>query len=118
MSAPESTPDRKTQLLDVLTQRREEAETQYRRALEEQQSGAAAGDNEGVHGWKASPEGGADVALLEILDRTVSQIDAAIHRLHAGYYGLCSACAEPIPLARLRALPFATLCVPCQSERE
>jgi DnaK suppressor protein len=117
-SSPPSAPDRKTELLEILTQRREEAKRQYQRALEEQQSGAAAGDSEGVHGWKASREGGADVALLEILDRTVRQIDAAIRRLHAGHYGLCSKCAKPIPLARLRALPFATLCVTCQSERE
>ncbi len=118
MSTTESTPDRKRELLGLLTQHREEAEAHYRRALEEQQSGAAAGDNEGVHGWKASREGGAEVALLEILDRTVRQIDAAIHRLHTGHYGLCSTCTEPIPVARLRALPFATFCVPCQSEKE
>jgi len=111
-------PDRKTELLEILTRRREEAKRHYERALEEQQSGAAAGDSEGVHGWKASREGGADVALLELLDRTVRQIDTAISRLHAGQYGLCSRCSEPIPLARLRALPFATLCVTCQSERE
>jgi len=38
--------------------------------------------------------------------------------LRTGHYGLCSACLEPIPLERLRALPFATMCVPCASERE
>ncbi|MEE9219639.1 MAG: TraR/DksA family transcriptional regulator [Acidobacteriota bacterium] len=71
-----------------------------------------------MHGWKASREGGADVALLEMLDKQVAQIDAAIGRLQMGQYGVCSACGEPIPIARLRALPFATLCVPCQSSRE
>ncbi len=109
---------RHTALLELLTERRRDAEARYRQALAAQLSGAAAGDNEGVHGWKASREGGADVALLEMLDQTVRQIDAAVERLHLGAYGRCAVCAEPIPLARLRAVPFATRCVPCQSRRE
>jgi DnaK suppressor protein len=86
--------------------------------LRAQLSGEAAGDSEGVHGWKASREGGSDVALLESLDRTVRQIDAALARLAAGSYGVCETCAEPIAIARLQAVPFATRCVPCQSARE
>jgi RNA polymerase-binding transcription factor len=109
---------RREELLDLLSGHRRETETRYRQALERQQSGAAAGDNEGVHGWKASREGGADLAVLESLDRTLRQIDQALQRLHTGRYGLCAACDDPIPLARLRALPFATLCIPCQSKRE
>jgi len=33
-------------------------------------------------------------------------------------FGICAACGEPIGIGRLRALPEATLCVPCQSRRE
>ena len=109
---------RAAELLALLTARRDEAEARYREALEQQISGAAAGDNEGVHGWKASREGGADVALLEMLDETVHQIDGALARLRAGAYGVCAGCGAPIPLQRLRAVPFATHCVPCQSGRE
>src|SRR5213594_2812989 len=99
------------ELLHILNSRRQEAEARYRQALSQQLSGSAAGDNEGVHGWKASREGGADLAVLQTIDRTLRQIDAALARLHAGGYGACSSCSEPIPLARLRALPFATQCV-------
>src|SRR6266540_132838 len=102
---------RRDELLQILNVRRREAEARYRQALAEQLSGSAAGDNEGVHGWKASREGGADVAVLQTLDRTLRQIDTALARLRAGGYGFCSSCSEPIPLARLRALPFATQCV-------
>jgi len=105
-------------LRDLLLERRREAESRYRRELERQQSGEAAGDSEGVHGWKASREGGADVALLQSLDQTVRQINVALARLGTGQYGLCAKCGEALPLERLRALPFATLCVPCQSESE
>ena len=109
---------RRADLLALLSGKRQEAETRYRQALAQQQSGAAAGDSEGVHGWKASREGGADVALLEMLDATVQQIDAALDQLRRREYGRCSVCSRPIALARLKALPFATRCVPCQSARE
>ncbi len=109
---------RSAELLRLLTAHRIETEARYRLALSQQTSGSAAGDSEGVHGWKASREGGADLAVLQALDRTLRQIDAALARLHAGRYGQCAGCSEPIPLARLKALPFATLCVPCQERSE
>ena len=109
---------RHKELLDLLSERRRETESRYRQVLARQVSGDAAGDAEGVHGWKASREGGVDLPLLESLDRTLRQIDAALKRLRAGRYGRCADCSEPIPLARLSALPFATLCTPCQSLRE
>jgi DnaK suppressor protein len=109
---------RRQELIDLLVTRRREAEARYRQALERQTSGDAAGDSEGVHGWKASREGGADLAVLESFDRTLRQIDAALARARAGRYGRCASCAGEIPLARLRAVPFATLCVPCQSRSE
>jgi DnaK suppressor protein len=118
MTADPQATKRREELLRFLTERRRETESRYRQALAQQTSGSAAGDNEGVHGWKASREGGADLAVLQTLDRTLRQIDAALARLHAGAYGACSSCSEPIPLARLRAVPFATQCVPCQEQSE
>ena len=118
MSHDDQAPGRRDELLRILRARRQEAEARYRQALAEQLSGSAAGDSEGVHGWKASREGGAEVAVLQTLDRTLRQIDTALARLHAGRYGFCSSCSDPIPLARLRAVPFATLCVPCQERDE
>ena len=45
----------------------------------------------------------------------VVEIDAALSRVDAGTYGICEACANPIPEARLEALPEATLCVACKT---
>jgi len=118
MPGDQEAQQRKNDLMRLLTERRRETETRYRQALSQQTSGSAAGDNEGVDGWKASREGGADLAVLQTLDRTLRQIDAALARLHAGGYGACSSCSEPIPLARLQAVPFATQCVPCQERSE
>jgi DnaK suppressor protein len=41
-------------------------------------------------------------------------VDEALDRLNSGDYGVCLACEEPIPAKRLRALPWARFCVPCQ----
>ena len=41
-------------------------------------------------------------------------VDEAIDRLDSGDYGICLSCEEPIPAKRLRALPWARYCVPCQ----
>ena len=58
---------------------------------------------------------------LAILDRSrdvQAKMDEAVARLVAGGYGVCAGCAEPIPAARLRALPFAVRCLPCQERSE
>jgi len=41
-------------------------------------------------------------------------VDEALDRLASGDYGTCLACEEPIPAKRLRALPWARYCIPCQ----
>ena len=46
------------------------------------------------------------------------EIDAAQARLAAGTFGVCEGCGKPIPLTRLRALPTARSCVPCQVKQE
>jgi DnaK suppressor protein len=54
-------------------------------------------------------------ALIRMLDSRLGAIDGALSRLTEGSYGLCADCSNEIPPRRLEALPFATLCVSCQS---
>lgn len=61
---------------------------------------------------------GMDFALMEMESETLRQIDEAIQRLEEGTYGICSECDERISEARLKALPFATVCRDCQAQRE
>lgn len=61
---------------------------------------------------------GMDFALMEMESETLHQIDEAIQRLDEGTYGVCSDCDEKISEARLKALPFATVCRDCQAQRE
>ncbi|GGE99151.1 TraR/DksA family transcriptional regulator [Mycetocola zhadangensis] len=41
------------------------------------------------------------------------QIRSALGRLDAGTYGRCVSCGDPIPAARLEAVPHAAACVKC-----
>lgn len=45
-------------------------------------------------------------------------VDHALKRLYEGSYGLCESCSEPIPPARLEAIPHATLCLNCKTKGE
>ncbi|HEY3518774.1 MAG TPA: TraR/DksA family transcriptional regulator [Gammaproteobacteria bacterium] len=61
-----------------------------------------------------------DLNLAEI-DRDAQELRAiqdALARLKRGDYGYCQRCGEEIPVARLEALPHATLCVKCQERIE
>ena len=59
-----------------------------------------------------------ELALIEMTSETLSQIDRALKRLEEGTYGACAQCGAEIAEARLKALPFATLCRACQEVQE
>ena len=59
-----------------------------------------------------------DLAIGESVQHTLHKVINALEKLDRGTYGRCDACARPIKKARLRALPFATLCVECQARLE
>jgi len=56
--------------------------------------------------------------LAEVESRELSNIENALERMRDGDYGKCEHCTEGIPLARLQALPYATLCIKCQRKAE
>jgi len=50
---------------------------------------------------------------LEQGQKTLKEVEAALTRMDQGTYGICESCEQPIPEARLRALPWARYCVKC-----
>lgn len=56
--------------------------------------------------------------LAEVESRELAGIEYALERIREGEYGLCERCSRNIPMARLSALPYATLCIECQREAE
>ena len=58
------------------------------------------------------------VQRLDHQARLIHDVQSALGKIDEGVYGLCERCDEPIPCMRLDAVPWARLCVPCQSEVE
>jgi len=56
--------------------------------------------------------------LLELEGKEMMQIERALKRLRQGTYGVCEGCQIKIPVVRLNALPYITLCIHCQREAE
>jgi len=52
-----------------------------------------------------------DQGLEEGAQQTLEQIERALSRIDDGTYGTCERCGKPIPEERLRARPWATLCI-------
>lgn len=90
-----------------------------------------AGQSEDMRGLVKTVESGdeADVAA-DVIDRTLltalgtqdanrlQQIDNALDRIKQGRYGRCIKCGQEIPEERLRALPYALMCIGCASAEE
>jgi len=48
----------------------------------------------------------------------LQEIDHALRKLYRGEFGPCENCSRPITRARLEAMPYARLCLPCKEEEE
>lgn len=56
--------------------------------------------------------------IIEIESAALDQIDYALDRMAAGTFGACEVCDKAIAPERLKALPFATLCINCKRQQE
>lgn len=52
------------------------------------------------------------------INRTIQQIEEALHRIDDGSYGVCAVCGQLIRKPRLLNQPFVQTCMECQSEME
>ena len=59
-----------------------------------------------------------DLSILESLEASIEDVDAALERLDAGAYGRCEVCDIEIGDERLEARPMARFCVEHQAENE
>jgi RNA polymerase-binding transcription factor DksA len=58
------------------------------------------------------------LSLVSNEQEALYEIEEALKRLDQNTYGICGNCEKPILKARLEAVPFARLCVNCQSTVE
>ena len=86
---------------DSLAQEREPGDVQF--------------DEESGEGGTVTVDRERDLALSAQALAAVEEIDDALVRIADKTYGACERCHQPIPKPRLRALPYARLCVACKS---
>ena len=85
----------------MLASEREQGDTQF--------------DEESGEGGTMNVERERDLALSAQAQAAVEEIDRALAKIADTTYGYCEQCGQPIPKARLKALPYAALCVACKS---
>lgn len=72
-------------------------------------------DEESGEGGTTTIDRERDLALAASALGAVEEIDDAIRKIDRGTYGKCENCHSEIPRIRLRALPYARLCVKCKN---
>jgi RNA polymerase-binding protein DksA len=50
--------------------------------------------------------------------KLVFELDDALKKIEEGTFGICEDCKLPIAKTRLKAVPYARLCVKCQEKKE
>ena len=81
----------------------------------EREPGDVQFDEESGEGGTVTVDRERNLALSGQALLAVEEIDDALKRIDGKTYGYCERCFQPIPKPRLRALPYARLCVACKS---
>jgi len=101
-----------------LLERRQQAFQRLRHGLESLDEGGNGSSGDFADMAASSTDRETLYGIGSVESDALYRIDHALQRIDEGTYGLCEDCGGPIPRARLRALPFAALCVPCQQREE
>jgi RNA polymerase-binding protein DksA len=81
-------------------------------------SGEVSFDEESADAGTFTFERERDLSLSNNLKDLLDKVDAALRRIKNGSYGSCERCGKPIDKARLKALPYAVLCIDCKKLEE
>lgn len=68
-------------------------------------------DPDNVDGGAIAVELEMDISMVENARDLLVRVSHALDRMEKGLYGICEITGEPIPVARLEALPYATTTV-------
>ena len=97
------------QLRDLLERHQEERE----RIRLSEASGERSPDPTSADGGSMAFELEKELTLDENTKHLLNQIDNALALIKKKTYGICQQCKEPIPVARLDALPYSINCKDC-----
>jgi DnaK suppressor protein len=120
--ATDKSPYGKRELNDIKKRLLEEREELQRQAAEIEESSFGGGqselsgdlasfDEEFADAGSATFEREKDLSLTNNIRDLTEKIDHALELIDQGTYGLCERCGRPIEKARIKALPYATLCI-------
>jgi len=59
-----------------------------------------------------------DMEMLESQGDEIREVVAALKRVDNGTFGTCVKCSKKITVSRLKAIPYAQLCVECKKDEE
>ncbi|HEX2025512.1 MAG TPA: TraR/DksA C4-type zinc finger protein [Actinomycetota bacterium] len=114
-------PFTKSELNEVRKRLEAEREELQRQAAEIEESslgtsqseltGEVSFDEEYADAGTATFERERDLSLTNNIRDLTDKVDRALERIAEGTYGLCERCGKPIEKARIKALPYATLCI-------
>jgi RNA polymerase-binding transcription factor DksA len=74
-------------------------------------SGDVGLDDESADAGTATFEREKDLSIENNVRDLLRKIDGALERMDSKTYGLCARCGRPIEKARIKALPYAELCI-------
>lgn len=114
-------PFTKKDLIDIkkrLQKEREELEKQFAEieqssfgTPQSEISGEVSFDEEYADSGSFTFERERDLSLSNNIRDLMEKIDRALGRIESGTYGLCERCGRPIEKPRIKALPYASLCI-------
>ncbi len=110
--------DRADALKQGLLERRDELQNELYNRMRDGRARRTQEGTDDLEHSEADIQNDLSLALLQMRSEALVQVNAAIARLDAGGYGLCADCEREIATRRLRALPFAVRCQPCEETRE
>ena len=58
------------------------------------------------------------LSLADNEQKILNRINEALEKIASSTFGLCELCEKKISKVRLKAVPYAELCVPCQEKQE
>ncbi len=58
------------------------------------------------------------LGMIQDNEAEIIDIDSALEKIENGTYGICESCEQKIPGERMKAIPFARLCLGCKQIEE
>jgi DnaK suppressor protein len=101
--------DQRRRILDALRTKAREAQAEE--AIDD-------GELPATERWESDVQAEFESALLQMQNETLAHVEEVLGRLRSGIFGSCADCGSQIPAPRLKVLPFAIRCRPCEKQRE